>query len=101
MAEFDCIIVGDGIAGLSAALVLGRARRRTLVLGAGEPRNASAKQVHGFLSREGISPAKLLEIAGEQLAGYPDIARDTQRVRARDFPVEQRPRCDCNGLFRN
>ena len=34
---WDCIIVGAGPAGLNAALVLGRARRRVLVLDNGQP----------------------------------------------------------------
>jgi thioredoxin reductase len=78
--HYDCIIVGDGVAGLSAALVLGRARRRTLVLGAGPPRNAVAARMHGFLSREGIPPGELLAISRDQIAAYPDVAFRSDRV---------------------
>jgi len=76
----DCIIIGDGAAGLSAALVLGRARRRTLVLGAGEPRNAPAKKMHGFFSREGTSPTELLQIGRDQLTEYTDVTVGRHKV---------------------
>jgi thioredoxin reductase len=49
----DCIIVGGGPAGLSAALILGRCRRRILLCDTGRPRNARAMALHGFLTRDG------------------------------------------------
>ena len=58
---------------MSAALVLGRSRRRTLVLDAGEPRNTPSSGVHGFFSRDGIPPETLLQIAREQLVPYPGV----------------------------
>ena len=58
--SYDVAIVGGGAAGLSAALVLGRARRRVVVIDAGAPRNAPAAHMHGFLSRDGMPPAELL-----------------------------------------
>ena len=61
----DVAIVGGGAAGLSAALVLGRARRRVAVIDAGEPRNAPAAHMHGYLSRDGMPPAELLKIKNE------------------------------------
>jgi thioredoxin reductase len=78
--SFDCVVVGDGVAGLSAALVLGRARRKTLVLGAGEPRNAPARKMHGFFSREGTNPQELLVIARSQLAPYDAVSIEDHRV---------------------
>ena len=57
---YDVVVVGGGAAGLSAALVLGRARRRVAVIDAGEPRNAPAAHMQGFLSRDGMPPAALL-----------------------------------------
>jgi thioredoxin reductase len=69
----DCIIVGGGPAGLSAALVLGRCRRRVLVCDAGKPRNARSASMHGFLSRDGISPVEFLSIAQSQLKAYPNV----------------------------
>jgi thioredoxin reductase len=68
--DCDVLIVGGGPAGLSAALVLGRSRRRVVVIDAGHPRNARSAGVHGFLSRDGIAPSELNRIAREQLAPY-------------------------------
>ncbi|GAA2418762.1 NAD(P)/FAD-dependent oxidoreductase [Streptomyces glaucosporus] len=67
---YDVLVVGGGAAGLSAALVLARARRRVAVVDAGEPRNAPAAHMHGFLSRDGMSPAALLEAGRAEAAGY-------------------------------
>src|SRR5216117_428417 len=67
---YDVVIVGAGPAGLSAALQLGRARRRVAVVDAGEPRNARAAGVHGFLTRDGMPPAELLAVGRAEVAGY-------------------------------
>lgn len=53
-SEYDVVMVGAGAGGLNAALVLARARRRVAVVDAGEPRNAPAAHVQGFLSRDGM-----------------------------------------------
>ncbi|MGB2718277.1 MAG: FAD-dependent oxidoreductase, partial [Rhodococcus sp. (in: high G+C Gram-positive bacteria)] len=53
---YDTVVVGGGPAGLSAATLLARARRRVVLVDAGHPRNAPADHVHGFLSRDGASP---------------------------------------------
>jgi hypothetical protein len=68
--DYDVVIVGGGPAGLSAALVLGRSCRKVLVCDAGKPRNHTSAAVHGFFSRDGISPAELLKIGREQLEPY-------------------------------
>jgi thioredoxin reductase len=60
LPSYDVVVVGGGAAGLSAALVLGRARRRVAAVDAGAPRNAPAAHMQGFLSRDGMSPADLL-----------------------------------------
>ncbi|MEP6607341.1 MAG: FAD-binding protein [Burkholderiaceae bacterium] len=65
--HWDTIIVGGGPAGLSAALMLGRCCRNVLVCDAGKPRNSAAKQMHAFLTRDGITPSHFLQIAREQL----------------------------------
>ena len=66
----DVIVVGGGAAGLSGALTLARARRTVLVVDAGEPRNAPAAGVHGFLTRDGMSPAELLAAGRREVEGY-------------------------------
>ena len=67
---YDVVIVGGGPAGLSAALVLGRCRRRVLVCDAGRPRNQSALAMHGYLTRDGTPPLEFLRIAGDELRAY-------------------------------
>ncbi|MGH3544487.1 MAG: NAD(P)/FAD-dependent oxidoreductase [Mycobacteriales bacterium] len=68
--EYDVVVVGGGAAGLTAAIVLARARRRVAVVDAGEPRNAPAQHMHGFLSRDGMSPAHLLATGRGEAVGY-------------------------------
>lgn len=67
---YDVVIIGGGPAGLSAALVLGRCRRRVLVCDDGHPRNARAREVHGYLTRDGASPLELLRLGREELTPY-------------------------------
>ncbi|AWT47464.1 MULTISPECIES: NAD(P)/FAD-dependent oxidoreductase [Streptomyces] len=75
--SYEVIVVGGGAAGLSAALVLGRARRRTLVVDAGEPRNAPSAHMQGFLSRDGMAPAEFLAVGREEIARYGvELVRD-------------------------
>lgn len=69
MNQHDVVIIGGG-AGLSAALVLSRARRRVLVVDSGAPRNAPAAHMHGFLSRDGMRPSDLLAAGREEVQGY-------------------------------
>jgi thioredoxin reductase len=67
---YDVVIVGGGPAGLSAALMLARARRSVLVIDSGQPRNAPAAHMHGFLSRDGAPPGHLLEVGRQEVTGY-------------------------------
>jgi thioredoxin reductase len=69
-AAWDCIIVGAGPAGLNAALVLGRARRRVLVLDHGAPRNYATHEMHGVLGHDGLDPADLRARGRAELARY-------------------------------
>ncbi|MFB7927655.1 NAD(P)/FAD-dependent oxidoreductase [Streptomyces sp. NPDC056039] len=87
---YDVVVVGGGAAGLSAALVLGRARQRTLVVDAGEPRNAPAAHMQGFLTRDGMPPAEFLAIGREEIARYGvELVRDrvVEVARGEDFSV--------------
>jgi thioredoxin reductase len=68
--NYDVVVVGGGAAGLSAALVLGRARRRVAVIDAGSPRNAPSAHMQGFLSRDGMPPADLLATARAEVRSY-------------------------------
>lgn len=77
---WDAIVVGGGPAGLNAALVLGRCRRKVLLFDDGRPRNAVSHALHGFLSRDGIAPSELRAIAREQLAPYPSVVVHEARV---------------------
>ncbi len=73
-AVLDAVVVGGGPAGLSAALVLGRARKRVLVLDAGRPANAaSSHAIGGLLSQGGVSPAELRRSGREQLSELPTV----------------------------
>lgn len=72
-ATFDVVVVGGSFAGLSAALVLGRARRRVLVCDGGSPRNAIAHASHGFFGSDGVPPLELLRRAREELGPYESV----------------------------
>lgn len=80
--SFDIVIVGGGPAGLSAALNLGRARKRVLLCDAGPRRNAAAEQIHGFVTRDGTPPADFRRMGRQQFAPYTS-------VEARDVGVEE------------
>jgi thioredoxin reductase len=70
MTQSDVLVVGGGAAGLSAALVLLRARRSVVVVDAGAPRNAPAAHLHGFLSRDGMPPGDLLAAGRAEVSRY-------------------------------
>lgn len=68
--EYDVVVIGGGAAGLEGALMLTRARRSVLVVDAGDPRNAPAAGVHGFLTRDGVPPAELTAIGRDEARRY-------------------------------
>ena len=70
MSQYDVVVIGGGAAGLSAALVLSRARRKVLVVDAGAPRNAPATHMHGYLSRDGLPPGELLAYGRGEVNRY-------------------------------
>lgn len=69
-APWDAIVIGASAAGLSAAQMLGRARRRTLVIDAGQPRNRFAAHMHGVLGNDGTPPAELIARGRDELTRY-------------------------------
>ncbi len=78
----DCAILGGGPAGLNAALVLGRARRRVLVFDDNHPRNAVTQESHGFVTRDGVKPNEFRAIAHQELRKYPSVEMQPVRVTA-------------------
>jgi thioredoxin reductase len=78
----DVVVIGGGAAGLSAALVLGRARRSVALVDAGEPRNAPAAHMQGFLSRDGMPPSELLRAGRSELRRYGVALVDDRVVEA-------------------
>lgn len=82
---FDCIVMGGGPAGLSAALVLGRCRRSVAVIDAGRPRNPG-HAAHGIFTRDGEDPHELRRIARRQLAPYDVRLFDDEVVAVRHDP---------------
>jgi thioredoxin reductase len=78
--SWDCVVVGGGAAGLSAALVLGRARRRTLVVDDGNQSNLTASGIGGLLGHDGRPPAELYEMGRRELAAYPSVEVRTGTV---------------------
>ncbi|MDO8395366.1 MAG: bifunctional NAD(P)/FAD-dependent oxidoreductase/class I SAM-dependent methyltransferase, partial [Dietzia sp.] len=86
--HWDAIVAGGGAAGLSAALMLGRARRRVLVVDAGEPRNRFAAHMHGVLGHEGVDPLELLRRGREELREYDVTVRTGSVTVVRDSGVD-------------
>ncbi|GAA3814004.1 NAD(P)/FAD-dependent oxidoreductase [Nocardioides panacisoli] len=91
--EYDVIVIGGSAAGLSAALVLSRARRRVAVVDSGEPRNAPAAHMQGFLSRDGMPPRDLVAAGRgevEQYGGHlvGGLVSEVRRLDASRFAVQ-------------
>lgn len=89
---YDVVIVGAGPAGLSAALILGRARRTVLICDNGRPRNAASHALHGYLTRDGIHPREFLAIGRKELTPYTTVS-------LRDIGVADAA-CEADGRFK-
>lgn len=80
LKSYDVVIVGGGPAGLSAALMFGRARKSALLCDGGTPRNARAHGVHNFLTRDGMPPSEMRAEALKQIAVYPTVETRSELV---------------------
>jgi thioredoxin reductase len=77
---YDVIIIGGSYAGLSAAIQLGRARRKVLIIDEGLRRNRFAAHSHGFITQDGVDPAVIAAKAREQVLNYPTITWRSARA---------------------
>jgi thioredoxin reductase len=96
MNDYDVVVIGGGAAGLSAGLVLARARRNVAVVDAGAPRNAPAAHMHGYLGSDGLPPAVLLATGRDEVTRYGGnlVAGNVTGVKARRQPDDHGPRFD-------
>src|ERR1043165_7159485 len=89
---WDVVVAGAGPAGLSAALVLGRARRSVLLCDTGTPRSWASKEMHAYLSRDGIVPARFRDLSRREVLKYPGVRFlasevETARPRGKGFEI--------------
>src|SRR2546429_6625084 len=82
MKTYDVVIVGGGSAGLSAALLLGRSRRRVLVSNTEKTGTAVVHKSQVFFPRDGATPAELVRIGREQLRPYETVELCSVGVKA-------------------
>jgi thioredoxin reductase len=73
--DFECVVVGGGAAGLSAALVLGRARRATLVVDAGRQSNRPDHGIGGLLGNNGTAPSRFYSEAADEVDRHATVER--------------------------
>jgi len=73
MKKFEVIIIGGSFAGLSAAMSLGRALRKVLIIDAGNPCNIQSPSSHNLLTQDGDTPEAILSKAKKKIAQYPEI----------------------------
>ncbi|WP_368042547.1 NAD(P)/FAD-dependent oxidoreductase [Ectobacillus sp. JY-23] len=76
----ECAIIGGGPAGLNAALVLGRARRRVMLFDNKKPRNRVTRHSYGFLTRDGVTPSEFRDMAHRDIKKYPSVTIKTAEV---------------------
>ena len=78
--EWDVVIAGAGPAGMSAALILSRARRRVLLCDTGTPRSWASHRMYAYLSRDGIAPSAFRALCRTQIMRYPGVRFRTVEV---------------------
>lgn len=102
--RYDTVIVGGGPAGLSAALWLGRYRRKTAVIDAGRQRNLPTRALHGYSTRDGVTPEEFLRTLREEVARYPtvdlidDVVHEVSKLSERALVVTDRGEYDATRL---
>lgn len=98
--HFDVIIIGGSYAGLSAAMSLGRALRKVLIIDSGNPSNKQTPQSHNFLTRDGESPAEIASKGKEEVMKYPSVSFQKGRVTAVTKPDDHfNVQTEANGVF--
>lgn len=89
---YDCIIIGGGIAGLQAAIQLGRYKHRVLVIDAGVGRSTLCRSYHNILGYpEGVS--------GEHLRSMGKLQAETLGVQFLLEKVEHVKRAENNFII--
>ncbi len=78
--DLDVLVIGAGPAGLTAALYLARAQKKTLLIDDGKPRNAVVEHAHGMIGFDGRSPAEIRVAGLAALARYPAVSVREGRV---------------------
>ena len=68
--QYDVIIVGGSYAGLAAAMALGRALRKVLIIDSGNPCNKQTPHSHNFLTNDGKTPKEIASLARKQVSAY-------------------------------
>jgi thioredoxin reductase len=71
--SFDVIIIGGSYSGLAAAMALGRALRKVLIIDDGKPCNIQTPYSHNFLTNDGKPPSEISAIARFEVFKYPTI----------------------------
>ncbi|PMC33779.1 NAD(P)/FAD-dependent oxidoreductase [Bacillus sp. UMB0899] len=76
----DCTVIGGGPAGLNAALVLGRAKRKVVLFDNNQARNKVTQESHGFITRDGVSPSEFRELAHQDISKYPSVRIERVKI---------------------
>jgi thioredoxin reductase len=82
MKKYEVTIIGGSIAGLSAALILGRALKNILIIDDLKPCFRFSDHTHGFITHDGNNPKDIVEQAKKELLNYPNITWYSSRVKS-------------------